>query len=169
MVTIIICIIIFCILMYFDLGISSILDFVGVTIGGSVIGFIIGGLIALALPVSKHVEIYEYDIVTLQDNSQVEGRFYLGSGNVKGKMAYVFYYKDGDFFRMGQADYDVSKVKYLSPSDSTKSPNVTIYQTTPNEDSFINYFAFDIDVYNKSYTIEVPEGTIRNVQNLDAQ
>jgi hypothetical protein len=148
------------------MDVYSALEFIMYIFMGSLFGGLIGCLICVSLPMDTYDKNYTYEIVALQDNSQVNGQFFLGSGQIDGRMTYVFYYKSGDFFQIEQAIYTDAKVKYLQ--DAISSPKVTITQKTP-KDSFINYFAFDTDLWSKKYVIEVPEGTIRNVQNLDAQ
>lgn len=142
---------------------ASIGDYILFSIIGSIFGFIVGCIIATALPMSKCDKHYSYNIVNLQDNNSIKGNFFLGSGQIEGKMKYVFYYEENGLYKMNQIDYDKVSIKY---SDDQAKVNVTEVDLT---DSLINYFGIDWDLGNKTYIIEVPKGTIQNNYSLDAK
>ena len=119
--------------------------------------------IALALPVSTTTKQDYHNIETLQDNNSVSGGFFLGCGQIEGKMKYVFYYEEKGLYRMCQLDYDNVQIRY-----SEGTPRV-ITTTKVATDAFINNFALDWYFGDESYIIEVPKGTIKNNYNLDAQ
>ena len=133
-------------------------SFFGIIIGGTV-----GVIIAIALPMDTYNKQYSLKIESLQDANNIRGNFFLGIGQVEGKMQYVFYYKSGEFYRMAQIEYELVKIKY-----SNAEPQVHITEKYPTE-AFINNFAYDTDIHSKTYIIEVPQGTIKNNYNLDAQ
>jgi uncharacterized protein YneF (UPF0154 family) len=133
----------------------------------SILGFMIGAFlgfwISISLPMSTYNKHYSVNIETLQDNSSVSGQFFLGCGQIDGDMKYVLYFEEKGLYQMMQIKYNLVQIKY---SKRTPRLNVTeIYLT----DSWINYFAIDFDIHDKTYIIEVPKGTIRNNYNLDAQ
>ena len=132
--------------------------FLGVVVGG-----VIGLAVAIALPMDTYQRHYTLTLEGLQDNNNISGNFFLGCGQIEGKMKYVFYYKSGEFYRMAQVDYELVNIKY-----STASPKVNVSEKYPTE-SFINNFAIDTDCYNQTYIMEVPKGTIKNNYTLDAQ
>ncbi len=138
-------------------------DYIFVSIMGGLIGCIGGIILALALPMNTYNKKYSLNIETLQDNSSISGNFFLGCGQISGKMKYVFYYEENGLYRMMQVDYNLVQIKY---SDDKPKVNITeIYPT----DAFINHFAIDLNVFDKTYIIEVPKGTIKGNYNLDAQ
>ena len=128
---------------------------------GGASGLFIGLIIALALPMDLEESKHSLNIETLQDNNSVGGSFFLGSGQIEGKMKYVFYYEEDGFYKMKTIDYNLVKIKY-----SDEKPKVIVVEQKPIE-NFINMFA--IDNLKETYIIEVPKGTIRNDYNLDAQ
>lgn len=129
---------------------------------GFLVGFL-GFLVAIALPMDTYDANYSYSIESLQDNSSIKGQCYLGSGSIEGKMQYIFYYQSGEYYKMAQIEHDSAKIKY-----SNKKPIVHITENCPT-DSWINYFAYDSDIHDKDYIIEVPKGTIKNNYNLNAK
>ncbi len=133
-------------------------SFIGIVFGAS-----IGLIVAIMLPMDTYNKHYSLNIETLQDNNSVIGNFFLGCGQIKGKMKYVFYYEENGLYKMMQLDYNLVQIKY-----SNSKPKVNVTENYPS-DAFINYFAIDLDVFDKTYIIEVPEGTIKNNYNLDAQ
>lgn len=144
-------------------GWGGLFGYIMMSIIGALFGGVIGFIIATALPMQTYDKHYSLSIETLQDNSSVSGNFFLGCGQIEGKMKYVFYYEEKGLYRMMQIDYNMVQIKY---SDS--KPKVNITENYPTE-SIINYFAFDTDLFDKTYIIEVPKGTIKNNYNLDAQ
>ena len=139
------------------------IDYALASFQGIITGAFIGLSIAAMLPMDTYDKHYSLNIENLQDNNSISSNFFLGIGQIEGKMKYVFYYEENGFYKMMQLDYDLVQIKY---SDSTPKVNVT--ENYPS-DAFINNFAIDLDIFHKSYIIEVPNGTIKNNYNLDAQ
>ncbi len=137
--------------------------FVSNLLTGISVGFIVGFLVTIMLPAETEVNIYNYDIETLQDNNSVNGEFFLGSGSVEGKMKYVFYYKTNGGFKMKQIDYEDAIIKY-----SETRRGVIEHREEMISDSWINNFAYDLEKVIE-YEIYVPKGTIRSNYKLDAQ
>ena len=142
---------------------GSLIDYIIMSMLGGLFGACVGFIIAIALPMQTYDKHYSLNIETLQDNNSVSGNFFLGCGQIEGKMKYVFYYEEKGLYRMMQLNYDLVQIKY-----SDTKPKVNITENYPTE-SIINYFAFDTDIFDKNYIIEVPKGTIKNNYNLDAQ
>jgi hypothetical protein len=130
---------------------------------GAIIGVFIGLLVATTLPMKTYLEHSTYNIANLQDNNSVSGQFFLGSGQIDGKMQYVFYLEENDFYTMHQIEYNLAQIKH---TDSI--PKINVYKITQT-DAFINYFAIDWNIGDQTYIIEVPKGTIKTNYNLDAQ
>lgn len=139
------------------------IDYIMSSFIGGLLGGAFGLISAIMLPMDTYDKHYSLNIETLQDNNSVIGNFFLGCGQIEGKMKYVFYYEENGLYRMMQLDYNLVQIKY---SDS--KPKVNVTENYPS-DAFINNFAIDLDVFYKTYIIEVPKGTIKNNYNLDAQ
>ena len=168
MITIIICGIIglvIAIVSIFD-GFDYIEDFIMYFIYGilgALVGGLIGLLIALVLPAKTEIVKTTYNLEALQDNNSVNGSFFLGSGQIDGKMKYVFYYENEGYYKLEQADYNEVKVKY-----SDETPKAERFNRKNVKDAFINNFAIDCNYYQE-YIIYVPKGTIKQNYSLDAQ
>jgi hypothetical protein len=130
---------------------------------GLIIGCFIGLAIALALPAKTEIVKTTYNLEALQDNNSVKGSFFLGSGQIEGKMKYVFYYERDGFYKLEQADYEEVRIKY-----SEGRPKAERFNKRNVKDAFINNFAIDFNCYNE-YIIYVPKGTIKQNYSLDAQ
>ena len=140
------------IIMYFLFGIL-----------GALLGGLIGLVIAFALPAKTEIVKTTYNLEALQDNNSVKGSFFLGSGQIEGKMKYVFYYENEGYYKLEQADYSEVKVKY-----SDEKPKAERFNRKNVKDAFINNFAIDCNCYQE-YIIYVPKGTIKQNYSLDAQ
>ena len=128
------------------------------------ISIIIGALISYSLPMKTEENVVTYKIVSLQDNNNLKGDYFIGSGRFEGKMKYSFYYESDGGFKLKQIDYKNATIIY--------SDSIRIEQFGEKEVvSFINYFAFD-DLTDENYMkfkIFVPKGTIKSNFSLDAE
>jgi len=138
-------------------------DYILVSIPAILIGGIIGTAVAFALPAKTEIVKTTYNLEALQDNNSVKGSFFLGSGQIEGKMKYVFYYENEGYYKLEQADYSEVKVKY-----SDEKPKAERFNRKNVKDAFINNFAIDCNCYQE-YIIYVPKGTIKQNYSLDAQ
>lgn len=130
---------------------------------GAFIGAFIGGIIAYILPAKTEIVKATYRLEALQDNNSINGSFFLGSGQIGGRMKYVFYYEKDGYYELEQVDYNKAKVKY-----SDEKPKVERLTRENVRGAFINNFAIDFNCYEE-YIIYVPKGTINNNYSLDAQ
>ena len=142
---------------------SEWIDYIMFSLIGGLFGGCIAMILSFMLPMDTYDKKYSLNVETLQDNNSVSGSFFLGCGQIEGKMKYVFYYEANGLYRMNQIDYDLVQIKY---SDGKPKVNVTENALTKSP---INLFAMDFDIGLKTYIIEVPKGTIKNNYNLDAQ
>ena len=138
-------------------------DYILTSILAILIGGIIGTALAFVLPAKTEIVKTTYNLEALQDNNSVKGSFFLGSGQIEGKMKYVFYYERDGFYKLEQADYSKVKVKY-----SNEKPKAERFNRKNVKDAFINNFAIDCNCYQE-YIIYVPKGTIKQNYSLDAQ
>lgn len=133
---------------------------------GGLVGILIGLVVALCLPSKMIEEKSTLKLVNMQDGSQTGGNFFLGCGNIESKMKYIFYYEQNSTtFAMEQIDYDKAQIKYTSDS----SAYIETYIIVDDSNYFWNNLSFDTDYGDCRYIIYVPEGTIKNNYNLDAQ
>jgi hypothetical protein len=132
---------------------------------GALMGGIIGLIISSILPVKTEIVKTTYNIVALKDKDGFEGSFYLGSGNIEGKMKYVFYYENNGAYSIKQIDCDNAKIKY-----SEGNTKVELFTKERVKTAIINYFSMPfIEDKEKEYIIYVPNGTIKQDYELDLQ
>jgi len=125
-----------------------------------------GLIIGIALPIKYETTSWTENIVTLKDNNTTSGRFFfLGSGIIEGRMKYVFYLQNNDStYQMAQADYYDAKIRYVNTQ-----PKVVITDKHWAKTTF-NKWAIDMaDESRQTYIFEVPQGSIKNSYELDAQ
>jgi len=150
-------------LMEYNEGYADFGDYLIVSFQALFIGAILGAVIAFTLPAKTEIVKTTYNLEALQDNNSVKGSFFLGSGQIEGKMKYVFYYENEGYYKLEQADYNEVKVKY-----SDEKPKAELFNRKNVKDAFINNFAIDCNCYQE-YIIYVPKGTIKQNYTLDAQ
>lgn len=124
-----------------------------------VIAVVVGGCLETErVPSVKHIE-----IVSMQDNSNITGSFFLGCGSVNSEMMYSFYKKVDDGFKFDTIPVDRATIKYTNDK-----PHIDVISSKLKKDSWGNYFSLNI-VQKEKYIIYVPEGTIKMNYTLDAQ
>lgn len=128
----------------------------------SLLGAMAGLGIAFSLPANNETVTKQVELVSLQDNSSTEGHFLLGCGSIDGKMKYTYYYEvEEGAYKMAQKDIDDVIIKFWD-----KTP-ILETKTVQMDDSFWNWFAMDMPI--ETHIFYVPQGTIKNDYNLDAQ
>lgn len=130
---------------------------------GAMLSSMLGFGISVALPTQTiKGEPNIKELVSLQDGQSINGSFFLGCGSIDGKMKYTYYYEiEKDIFKMGQVSYNRALIKY----DSTAYLETYTYEQT---DVWYNWFSISLGQLRKQYIFHVPEGTIKNNYNLDA-
>lgn len=123
---------------------------------------LVGWGVAWLLRMDTKTEVQSVYIESIQDGSSLSGRMYLFGGFVNGRMSYSFYYKEGDGYKLVSLDSKNVTIKY-----STECKCDVYYKV--KTDAFINHFAYDDLNTGYEYIIYVPQGTISNSFNLDAQ
>jgi len=134
---------------------------------GIVIGGLVGTIIAMIIPVDTEFKLeYSKNIVNLQDNNGASSC--LNNVIINGRMAYVFYYEENDYYVMATLPYNKVTIKYIN----TKKPMVEKYTEILSK-KFLNNFGFWVTkptTHNNGYYIlYVPFGTIQTGYILDAK
>jgi len=131
----------------------------------SIMGSVIGLFIAILLPCKYENSEWSRDLMSLKDNTNVRGSFFLGSGQINGEMKFVYYVQYNDSsFKMWQASYYDAVIKYTS-----NKPQVVITDRHQSE-SLLNKFAIDLAGEEKqTYVFEIPKNSIKDVYELDSQ
>lgn len=123
-----------------------------------------GVLVAALIPSeTKFVLAKTYRLESLQDNNSLGGSFFLGTGTIRGKMKYTFYYEECGFYKLKQIDCDEAIIRYTN-----ENPRLEELTRQKVEDSFINYFTV-YDSRVNSYIFYVPKGTIKQNYLLNAE
>jgi hypothetical protein len=131
----------------------------------SVLGAFSGFIIAVALPVKYEKSSWSEKVVSLKDNTSVNGSFFLGFGQINSTMKYVYYQQNPDStYQMWQANYYDAVIRYTSGE-----PKIIINDYRKSK-SIWNKFAVDInDESRQTYIFEVPQWSIKNSYELDVQ
>jgi len=139
---------------------------------GCFIGSIVGLIFALIVGVfvkDVHPEWIETSVVktinimNIQDNSTTSGTFFLGCGSINGIMYYSYYEVVGDNeFKLCKLDVDVANIRYISEGEKPRIEQISreLSRDSTNWGTWLG---------NPQYNIYVPNGSIHNNFNLDAQ
>jgi hypothetical protein len=128
----------------------------------SFIGGLFGFLIAMLISSKTTTDHDRIKLGSLQDNTGINGSFFLGSGNIKDEMKYVFYVQQSD------SSYKLNSVscKKASIIYSNNQPAEHIYTTRQKGSKWLS---FGVVLPEVEYVFEVPKGSIKNHYVLDAQ
>lgn len=133
--------------------------FVGIMVG-VIIASLIGGIGHRVFPdkITEEVSNTRY-LEVVQDNSTISGSFFLGCGSINGEMFYSFYEQvNKDEFKLDKIRYDNATIKIIR--DGSKPRIEIIHKKWQTNWGIWN---------NYRNVIYVPNGTIKNVYNLDAK
>jgi len=77
----------------------------------------------------------------------INGNFFLGIGNINGKIKHTFYYRIGGYYKIMVIDHDKVKIKYIE--DEPKVNIIEKYPTGPGDAEFpVKYHS--VENFNKS-------------------
>jgi hypothetical protein len=129
---------------------------------GVIVGLIISGFLPTTIVLEQEIE-----LVALKDTNGVNGKFFLGCGNIHSNWYYVFYTKDPDgkikFNRLSADDDDVSIVE-----EERQGGTLKVYGKEFAKKSYKNWGLIPRSGSSK-YEIHVPKGTVITDFNLDLQ
>lgn len=125
----------------------------------SILGFFINYNFTVAK--SKIVETFE--IISLNDNNQMQGRFFLGSGQIDSRSYFSMYSKD-EFGYIDRLDLPTSNSSLVYTNEK---PFVEKYEKFTDYDNILNWLFIPVTDSQPFYLIHIPNGTIINEFNLD--
>jgi len=131
---------------------------------GAVAGFLLALVIgAIVYNSTAHVPV---PLENLVDNTQIHGRFFLGSGTIDEVPVYVWYEQtDNNTFRQNQINVDQATIHYLL--DKRRPYYVATFH---NKKGFFREWGWDVNPSDVTHIdFYVPRGTITNNYTLDAK
>lgn len=141
-------------------------------IGYAISIFLIVGSIVFMfqIPLHRYKETQktgEYEIVSIQESSQVHGEVkvsrYIGKGRIDTEEYYIFYYRDGDCYKRGKISIE-DAVVHEKDYGKPEIIEYTRYTYTKMGNAILDFLAMDGSRPEKRYEIFVPRETI--AQNL---
>ena len=132
--------------------------------GIGIIGFVLSMFISLLIPLKTVTVKYSCEIEAIQDNGNISGSFFLGSGHINGDINYYLYIKGEDGIGLIKIDADNALIHY------SDSPHLVILKQERDEHSLQNKFSIrSTREQDNKYDIYIPKGSIRNDFTLDAK
>ncbi len=133
--------------------------------------FCIGGIVVHSYQETEKTA--EYELVSLQDNSQISGSGGGGLFYVYASMdtdeVYMYYYKSGDGYRKGKISSENVIIYERENCTPTIVENTTYTKANMNGilEGILSFFTFRDE--EKSYEFYVPKGTVVRTFSLDLQ
>ena len=130
----------------------------------SVAIMVLGGGVATAsgaLTQSEKVEAVE--VISLNDNSNTEGAFFLGSGSVNEESVYYYAYESDKGITVGEIDADEVYINYTD-----KQPRLEEYRTKFKSE-FLNWSFAYLGEDSCYYKLYIPEGSIIEEYKIDLE
>ena len=109
---------------------------------------------------NRKIEIY-----SLQDNMTPDGVMFLGTGSIQGKTIYSYYRKEGAGYKLGYVSTSNAVVKQL---EEDVQPYIEVHQEKCKDTPFSGLL-YLCAPGKETYTIYVPNGSIKRDYNLDAR
>jgi hypothetical protein len=109
-------------------------------------------------PTYNHIS-KEY-IYALNDGNSVEGSFFLGSGNVDGKLVYTYAVQNGKGFALKQIDAEGVEIRYIKDNSKPRIEEVSERYKNAFVDVLFNTWGTETYIY-------VPKGTIKQNYIID--
>lgn len=143
-------------------------DFVETILGGflgTMVGMVLGMFVVMVISFSMEYVDKEYPhcyLYNLQDDSQVNGNFTLGSGRIQEKQYFVFYSKDSHGFKYSKLDASKCRIQ-----EWDGKPILIRIEREPKNP---NFFTKGLTLYpDVEWIFKVPKGTVIRQFNLDLQ
>lgn len=147
---------------FFGVVVSSIVSAICTIVVGVLIGVSIG---AATIDYELKIEGYSY-IVTSKDNYTISGNgggFIIHHMSIETNMEYAMYAKSGDGYILIRLPANRTIIKY-----DKGEPRIEYWHEVPIESNW-KHFALFVKSKHSRYIIYVPEGSIENKFNFDAE
>lgn len=136
--------------------------FIGVLLSLAIM--VLGGGIATASGAPTQSEKVEsVEVISLNDNSNTEGTFFLGSGSVNEELVYYYAYESDKGITVGEIDADEVYINYTD-----KQPRLEEYQTKFKSE-FLNWSFAYLGEDSCYYKLYIPEGSIIEEYKIDLE
>lgn len=126
---------------------------------GLILWFSIGYIIGSFMPTVDIKETKE--LYALQDNNEISGSFFLGSGRIDEEMYYVYIVKEDKGKQIQTLEIDANEI-YLN--DSTDTPTLDIYS---KDFKYEWMYWFAMPKIGYEYVFNIPSGSIDYEHNID--
>jgi hypothetical protein len=127
----------------------------------TIIIFFLGFIPPFLIPQKSETIIQRYELESIKNNNSIAGSVFLGSGYIENRIKYTYYYKEGDFYKIGSEPVDICKIKYI-----TGKPYLEIY-TDKKSDTHFKHLSLRPVLENRRVVFYIPEGSIENNYKLD--
>lgn len=136
------------------------MPFMGIC-AGAILWISIGSIIGCFMPTVDIKETKE--LYALQDNNQINGSFFLGSGRIDEEMHYVYVVKEDRGKQMQTLEIDENEI-YLN--DNADTPTLDIYS---KDFKYGWMYWFAIPGIDCEYVFNIPSGSIDYEYNIDLE
>ena len=134
------------------------LPFMGI-VTGAILWVSIGSVIGSFMPTVDIKETKE--LYALQDNNEISGSFFLGSGRIDEEMYYVYIIKEDKGKQIQTLEIDANEIYF---NDSTDTPTLDIYS---KDFKYGWMYWFAIPRGDCEYVFNIPSGSIDYKYNID--
>lgn len=120
-------------------------------------------LIDLNLP-REYILDKEMELVSFKDTVNIEGKFFLGTGNIGSELYYVFYQKEED----GGIKFGKLPVKEVTIYETGEKGYIQIYNLKLKEKRYYSLGFSDL-LNKRKYKVFIPKGSILQEFKLDLE
>lgn len=103
-------------------------------------------------------------IYAMSDTMGVEGSFFLGCGDVDSEMKYVYAEETDKGIKIKTLDADNAYIKYINEGEEPYIEKIEYH----HKSGFVEWLFTPYILHNETF-IYVPEGTVKNVYNVDLE
>lgn len=139
---------------------------VGVLTGtiGLLVGFFVWLIGCVVITPTEPVVTDTVPIYAMSDTMGVEGSFFLGSGNVDSEMKYIYAQETEKGITIKTVDADNAYIKYIDEGEDPYIKKIEYH----HESGFVEWLFAPAALHHETF-IYVPEGTVKNVYNVDLE
>lgn len=131
---------------------------------GALIGLFVWLIGYAAITPTEPVVTDTVPIYAMSDTMGVEGSFFLGSGNIDSEMKYVYAQETEKGITIKTVDADNAYIKYIDEGEDPYIEKIEYH----HESGFVEWLFSPAVLYHETF-IYVPEGTVKNVYNVDLE